>query len=129
MNATTRSPILLSIEYVQCVEGGARKLLYCLTLNLLCRDWISDKLAERELQEEKIITALTFTPEYLTHVSPETRKFSNSSLTLKIRLQILNLSIASGRQPPFSGSLSPHSESHCSQTTQMLISGLFHNFL
>ena len=40
----TNRPILVSIEYLQCVEGGATKCAYGHTFNLLYRDWMVDKL-------------------------------------------------------------------------------------
>ena len=41
-------PILVHIEHLQCVEGGATKCTHGHTLNLLYRDWMADKLDKHE---------------------------------------------------------------------------------
>ena len=50
---TTHRQILVPIEYIQCVEGGATNCMYGHTFNLLYRDWIADKTANRELELEE----------------------------------------------------------------------------
>ena len=42
--AKTNRPILVPIEYLQCVEGGATKCTCGHTFNLLYKDWMVDKL-------------------------------------------------------------------------------------
>ena len=51
--AKTSRPILVPIEYLKCVEGGAKKRMYSNTFNLLYRDWITDKLDNREPSAEE----------------------------------------------------------------------------
>ena len=51
--AKTNHPILVPIEYLQCVEGGATKFAYGHIFNLLYRDWIVDKLNNREPSKEE----------------------------------------------------------------------------
>ena len=51
--AKANRPILILIEYLQCVEGGATKCMYATTFNLLYRDWITDKLDIRETSAEE----------------------------------------------------------------------------
>ena len=46
-------PILVPLEYLLCVEGGATKCMYGNTFNLLHRDWIVDKLYFREPSAEE----------------------------------------------------------------------------
>ena len=46
--AKTNRSILVAIEYPQCVEGGATKCTHGQTFNLLYRDWMVDKLDNRE---------------------------------------------------------------------------------
>ena len=50
----TNRPILVPIEYLQCVEGGATKFTYGHTFNLLYRDWMVDKLENRQPSPEEI---------------------------------------------------------------------------
>ena len=59
--AKTNRPILVPIEYLQCVEGGATKCTYGHNFNLLYRDWMVDKLDNRQpSQEETQITFLLY---------------------------------------------------------------------
>ena len=51
--AETNRPILFSIEHLQCVEGGATKCMRGQTFNLLYRDWMADKLDNREPSQEE----------------------------------------------------------------------------
>ena len=51
--AKTFRHILVPIEYLQCVEGGATKCAYRHTLNLLYRDWMADKLDNRQPSPEE----------------------------------------------------------------------------
>ena len=51
--AKTNRPILVPIEFLQCVEGGATKCIYGHTFNLLYRKWMTDKLDSRELSAEE----------------------------------------------------------------------------
>ena len=52
----TNRPILVPIEYLQCAEGGATTCTYGHNFNLLYRDWMVDKLENRQpSQEEKLI--------------------------------------------------------------------------
>ena len=51
--AKTNRLILLPIEYLQCVEGGATKCTHGHTFNLLYRDWIADILDNREPSQEE----------------------------------------------------------------------------
>ena len=51
--AKTNRPILVSIEYLQCVEGGATKCAYGHTFNLLYRDWVADKLDNRDSSQDE----------------------------------------------------------------------------
>ena len=51
--AKTIRPILVPIEYLQCVEGSATKCAYRHTLNLLYRDWMADKLDNRQPSPEE----------------------------------------------------------------------------
>ena len=51
--AKTNRSILVPIEYLQCVEGGATKCMYGTTLKLLYRHWITDKLDNREPSAEE----------------------------------------------------------------------------
>ena len=50
----TNRPILVPIEYLQCIEGGATKCTYGHTFNLLYRDWMADKLENRLPSPEEI---------------------------------------------------------------------------
>ena len=43
----THKPVFVSIEYLQCLEGGSAKSMHRRTFNLFYRDWIADKLANR----------------------------------------------------------------------------------
>ena len=52
--AKTNRPILVPIEYLQCVEGGATRCTYGHTSNLLYTDWIADKLDNRQPSPEEI---------------------------------------------------------------------------
>ena len=52
--AKTNRPILVPIEYLQCVEGGATKCTYGHTFNLLYRDWMADKLDNRQPSQEEL---------------------------------------------------------------------------
>ena len=45
--AETNHPILVPIEYLQCVEGGATKSMHGHTFNLLYWNWMADKLDNR----------------------------------------------------------------------------------
>ena len=49
----TNRHILVSIEYLQCVEGGATKCAYGHTFNLLYWDWMVDKLENRQPSQEE----------------------------------------------------------------------------
>ena len=49
----TNRPILVPIEYHQCVELGATKFMHGHTVNLLYRDWLTDKLDNRQPSEEE----------------------------------------------------------------------------
>ena len=49
----TNRPIFVPIEYLQCVEGGATKCTYGHTFNLLYRDWMVDKLENRQPSQEE----------------------------------------------------------------------------
>ena len=51
--AKTNRPILVTIEYLQCVEGGATKYTRGHTFNLLYRDWMVDKLDNRQQSQEE----------------------------------------------------------------------------
>ena len=51
--AKTNRPILVPIAYHQCVEGGATKCMYGHSSNLLYRDWMTDKLDNREPSVEE----------------------------------------------------------------------------
>ena len=51
--AETNRPILIPIEYIQCVEGEATKCMQGHTFNLLYRDWKADKLDNREPSKEE----------------------------------------------------------------------------
>ena len=52
--AKTNRPILVPIEYLQCVEGGATKLTYGHTFNFLYRDWMADRLENRQPSQEEL---------------------------------------------------------------------------
>ena len=52
--AKTNRPILVSIEYLQCVEGGAKKCTSGHTFNLLCRDWKANKLGNCQPSQEEL---------------------------------------------------------------------------
>ena len=58
--AKTHRRILVPIEYIQCVEGGATECMYGHTFNLLYREWMVDKLANSEPtpEEKKILDHL-----------------------------------------------------------------------
>ena len=47
------STIFVPIEYLHGVEGGARECMYRHTFNLLYRNWIADRLANREPSPEE----------------------------------------------------------------------------
>ena len=49
----TNHPILVQIEYLQCVEGGATKCIHGHTFNLVYRDWMTSKLDNREPSAEE----------------------------------------------------------------------------
>ena len=51
--AKTHRPILVPHEYPPCVDGIAAKCIYGHTFNLLYRDWMVDKLANREPTPEE----------------------------------------------------------------------------
>ena len=51
--AQTNRPILVPIEYLRCVEGGATKCTHGHTFNLLYRDRIADHLDNREPSQEE----------------------------------------------------------------------------
>ena len=51
--AKTNRPLLIPIEYFQCVEGGATKCMYGRNFNLLYTDWMVDKLDNREPSPEE----------------------------------------------------------------------------
>ena len=52
--AATHQLILVPIDYLRGIEGDTTNCTYGHTFNLLCRDWINGKLANREpLQVEK----------------------------------------------------------------------------
>ena len=46
--ANTKRPILVPIEYLQCVEKGATKCTHGNTFNLLYRDWMANKLDNQQ---------------------------------------------------------------------------------
>ena len=48
----TNRPILVPIEYLQCVEGGATNCTYGHTFNLLYTDWMVVKLENRQPSQE-----------------------------------------------------------------------------
>ena len=50
--AKTNRPILVPIQYLHCVKGGAAKFMYGLTFNVLYWDWMVDKLANGETTPE-----------------------------------------------------------------------------
>ena len=52
--ANTNRPILVPIHYLQCVEGGATKCTYGHNFNLLYRDWMADKLENRQPSQEEL---------------------------------------------------------------------------
>ena len=51
--AKTNRPIPVPIEYLRCVEGVATKCTHGNTLNLLYREWVADKLDNREPSQEE----------------------------------------------------------------------------
>ena len=51
--AKTNRPINVPIEYLQCVEGGATNCAYGHTFNLLYRDWIANKLDNRQPSQQE----------------------------------------------------------------------------
>ena len=51
--AKTQRPIVVPIEYLLCVEEGARKCMHGHTFNLLYRDLMVDKLTNREPTPEE----------------------------------------------------------------------------
>ena len=51
--AKANRPILVPIEYLQCVEGGATKWNHDHIFNLLYRDWMEDKLDNRKPPTKK----------------------------------------------------------------------------
>ena len=51
---TTNRPILVPIEYLQCVEGGAKKCTYGHTFNFLYRVWMADKLENRQPSQKEL---------------------------------------------------------------------------
>ena len=51
--AKINSLTLVSIEYLQCVEGGATKCTHCQTFKLLYRDWMVGNLDNREPSQEE----------------------------------------------------------------------------
>ena len=51
--AKTNRPILVPIEYLQCVEGGATKFAYGHTFILLYRDWMVGKWDNRGSSQEE----------------------------------------------------------------------------
>ena len=50
--AETNRPILVPIKYLRCLEGGATKCTHGHTFNHLYRDWMADKLDNREPSQE-----------------------------------------------------------------------------
>ena len=52
--AKTNRHILVSIKYLQSVEQGATKSTYGHTFNLLYRDWMADKLDNRQTSQEEL---------------------------------------------------------------------------
>ena len=54
--AKTNHPNFVPIKYLQCVEGGATKCMHGHTFNLPYRDWMADKLDNRELSQEETQT-------------------------------------------------------------------------
>ena len=51
--AKNNRPILVPIDYLQCVESGATKCAYGHTFNLLYRDWMANKLENRQPSQEE----------------------------------------------------------------------------
>ena len=49
----TNRPILVPIEYLRCVEGGATKVTHGHSFNLLYRDWMNDKLNSHQHSPEE----------------------------------------------------------------------------
>ena len=49
----TNRPILVPIENLHCVEGGNTKRTYGHFFNLLYRDWMADKLENRQPSQEE----------------------------------------------------------------------------
>ena len=49
----TNRPILVPIEYLRCVEGGAIKVTHGYSFNLLYRDWMNDKLTSHQPSPEE----------------------------------------------------------------------------
>ena len=64
--------LFVPIEYLQCVEGGATKCMYGNTFNLLSRDWITDKLDNREpsAEETQILNHLLALPSSTLQLRP-----------------------------------------------------------
>ena len=58
--AETNRPILVPIENLQCVEGGATKCMYEHTFNLLYRDWMTSNVdnPEPSAEEKQILNHL-----------------------------------------------------------------------
>ena len=52
----TNRHILVPNGYLQCVEGGATKCTYGDTCNLLYRDWMPDKLDNRQPSQKELQT-------------------------------------------------------------------------
>ena len=51
--AKTNCPILVPIEYLQCVEGGPTNCTHGHTFNLLYRDWMVDKMDNRQPSQKE----------------------------------------------------------------------------
>ena len=106
--AKTHRPILVTIEYLQCVERGAKKCMYGHTFNLLNRDWMADKLVNREPtpEETQILNHLfalqphcntDLYPVHFLPISQKTRNFRDFSGILRVGPLTSNLN--SGRRP------------------------------
>ena len=106
--AKTNRPILVQIEYLQCVERGATKFMHGHTFNLSYSDWMADKLENRQPSQEetqssniflrwsRIATSTsTLVPLLLVwHVTPNSWNFSE---TQQIELRTSSSNI--GRRP------------------------------
>ena len=105
-------PLYASVYQVSLIYRRRRcKRIYGHTCSLFCRNWIYNKLANREPQQEtkdildqplaiQSFVGWTSTRELRPNVWPSTRNSSKFSALLKILLQITKSKFASGPQSP-----------------------------